>query len=293
MKRLTRILLFLAVAAAAWWLYRQGRLTVPAPLRDIAERAAETFKEKVQEASGEISAPPPLRAKIESPSARLTQSGALTWTNAHRAEAGLKPLALNAELNAAAKAKLDDLFANQYFAHESPSGDGPADLAEAAGYAYLSVGENLALGNFADDKTLVQAWMNSPGHRANILEPKFTDIGIAVGKGVFEGRTTWLAVQEFGRPRSACPQPSASLKAQIEADEAQLKVLTAEADAKRAELEAMKKPRTREQTDAYNAKVDAYNALVAEINALIAKIQGEVTVYNGQAQAFNACAQGG
>src|SRR5688572_23107544 len=182
------------------------------------------------------------------------------------------------------------MFDRQYFAHESPTGEGPADVIAAAGYDYVTVGENLALGNFADDRDLVQAWMDSPGHRANILEGKFTEIGVAVGRGMFEGRMTWMAVQEFGKPAADCPVVSAELQAQIEADKERLDGLEARADALKSEIESSKKPRTPEERDAYNAKVDEYNALAREINALIGQIQGEITVYNGQVQAYNACA---
>ena len=133
--------------------------------------------------------------------------------------------------------------------------------------------------------------MDSPGHRANILG-NYDEIGVAVRRGTYEGRTTWLAVQEFGRPLSACPQPDPSLKAKIDANKAQLAQLAAKADALRAEIESSRKLRTKEQVNAYNAKVAEYNALVKQLEALSQQIQGEVTVYNGQAQAFNACAKG-
>jgi uncharacterized protein YkwD len=283
-----RILLILAIAAAlagGWW-YVRGRPDLLMPIEDAAERVAETVKEAAQV----VSAPPPLRKEEDAPNARLTAEGVFSETNRHRAENGRAALRHDAALDAAASAKLKDMFDRQYFAHESPTGEGPAEVIAAAGYAYITVGENLALGNFADDRELVQAWMDSPGHRANILEPKFTEIGIAVARGTYEGRLTWIAVQEFGKPLSDCPQVSASLEAQISSDKARLGSLQARADAIKAELEASKKPRTNEERDAYNAKVDAYNALAREINALIGQIQGEITVYNGQVQAFNACA---
>lgn len=294
----------LTLVAFGWTVVRTSPLMVPdlAQLRQVADLSAEVLTkagetvsrttEAVTKAAQEITLPEPLRAKTESPTAKLTQDGVLLWTNAaRRNNGGLKPLTLNTQLNAAAEAKLRDMFAKQYFAHVSPTGIGPSDLAKAADYVYLTVGENLALGNFADDQALVQAWMDSPGHRANILG-NYDEIGLAVGRGTYEGRTTWLAVQEFGRPRSACPNPDATLKTKIDADEVRLADVTAQADALRAELESTKRPRTREQVDAYNAKVNEYNALVEQINSLNREIQGEITVYNGQVQAFNACAGG-
>lgn len=292
MKKRTIIIELILVAALIglwWWLSRGGPVTGPdfEQLRQIARNAADTISETAKE----VSAPPPLRAKEESPTANLTRDGVLAWTNAARRDNGaLGALTPNAELDAAAEAKLKDMFDKQYFEHVSPSGIGPSDLAMRAGYAFLSVGENLALGNYADDQALVQAWMDSPGHRANILG-NYDEIGIAVGRGTYEGSTTWLAVQEFGRPLSACTQPDKTLQAKIDANKARLAILTAQAETLHAELAASKKPRTREQVDAYNAKVREYNAVVDKIDVLSQQTQGEVTVYNGQVQAFNACAQ--
>jgi len=285
MKRLALALVLAALLIGGWW-YVRGRPDLLMPIEDFAERVSETLNE----AADVVSAPPPLRKEGDAPNARLTEEGVFAETNRHRAENGVAALRYDATLDAAAEAKLKDMFDRQYFAHVSPTGEGPSDVIEAAGYAYVTVGENLALGNFADDRELVQAWMDSPGHRANILEPKFTEIGVAVARGMYEGRMTWMAVQEFGKPTSDCPLVSADLQARIETDKARLEALEARADTLKAEIEASKKPRTREERDAYNARVDEYNALAREINALIGQIQGEITVYNGQVQSYNACA---
>lgn len=289
LKKITALIIVIGAAGAMWWYAQGGSFLRPdiEQLRQIAQNAADT----VTDAAKNISTPPPLRATKESPTANLTRDGVLTWTNSARTEnGGLHALTLNARLSAAAEAKIDDMFAKQYFEHDSPSGVGPGDLADAAGYLYISVGENLALGNFENDQVLVQAWMDSPGHRANIVG-NYDEIGIAVRRGTFEGRTTWLAVQEFGRPLSACPAPDPTLKAKLDAGELRLNALVAQADALHVELEASKKPRTREQADAYNEKVGRYNALAEEINALNQSLQQTAATYNSQAQAFNACAQ--
>jgi len=290
MKRL--IALLLLAASAAWlWSVRERLFELRGRLPEFRRLAEERAAEAVAELKKEVSAPPPLRAPSRPPTAAaLTRNGAIQWTNAHRSEAGLPALAMNERLNAAAEAKLKDMFARQYFAHDSPDGRGPGDLADDAGYEFVAVGENLALGNYDGDKALVQAWMDSPGHRANILAGKFTEIGMAVGKGVFEGETTWLAVQEFGKPLSACPEPPAGLKARIETEEGQLDSLKARADAKRAEIDAMGEPRTRPEAEEYNRKVDEYNSLVRQVNAYIDELKTLVAEYNRQVQAFNACA---
>jgi uncharacterized protein YkwD len=231
--------------------------------------------------------PPPLRSALDQANAHLTVAGTIERTNQQREIAGLLPLNENPKLDQAAELKLKDMFDDQYFEHISPSGDGPSDLANEVGYKYIMVGENLALGNFKDDQTLVQAWMDSPGHRANILNDRYQEIGVAVGKGLFEGKETWLAVQEFGTPLSACPQPSASLKAQINTNQARISSLQADLAAKKADLE--KNNYSRQE---YNRKVEAYNSEVAEVNSLISQTKALVNQYNSQVQEFNKCLEG-
>ncbi len=286
-KRLLLILGLAGLVAISWWYLYGDRFDVSSQLAVIEQHMADT----VQQAEGSlVSAPPPLRSAAEAASAHLTQDGVLYWTNQNRKANGDAELKYNAALNAAAQTKLKDMFAKQYFEHVSPDGVDPGKLAGQSGYLYLMVGENLALGNFKDDQALVQAWMDSPGHRANILEPKYVEIGIAVGQGMYQGHRTWIAVQEFGRPQSACPKPDSALAAQITDGKARLDQLEADAAAMKSDIDNSPHPRSRAEADAYNAKVEQYNALVKQINDLIAQLQGEITVYNGSVQAYNLCA---
>ncbi|HEX3099775.1 MAG TPA: CAP domain-containing protein [Patescibacteria group bacterium] len=227
-----------------------------------------------------------LRGPLDSlGSSNLTASGIITWTNTQRETQGLVPLHENALLRKAAEAKVDDMFAQQYFEHKSPDGKSPADIIHAAGYDYIVVGENLALGNFKDDETLVQAWMDSPGHRANILNGKYQEIGTAAKKGMFEGKEVWLAVQEFGAPLSACPTLNTNLKPQIDANRTQLAENQAELQRQKAALSAN---RYKSQDD-YNAAVAKYNALVDQTNKLSDATQAMVTDYNAAVNNFNKC----
>ena len=123
-------------------------------------------------------------------------------TNAKRQEAGLAPLAANEALAQAAAGKAADMFAKQYWAHVSPSGTQPWDFIRNAGYAYQAAGENLGR-DFMGSGELVDAWMASPTHRANIVNARYQEIGVAVVNGTLEGVETTLVVQMFGRPRSA------------------------------------------------------------------------------------------
>ena len=235
----------------------------------------------------EVNTPGALVAKIESERAFLTVGGVFQFTNAERVRLDLNTLESNATLNAVAKARLDDMFANQYFEHISPTGGSVSKEAQRFGYEYISIGENIALGNFEDDETLVAAWMASSGHRANILSTKFTEIGIAVGKGIYQGKSTWMAVQVFARPLSECSQVSVSLKSKIDSEKDEISSL--ETQIKQLEVELEKMEKNRSNREAYNQKVSEYNLLVRQINDLIAVVKSDITKYNDQVKQYNNC----
>ncbi len=102
--------------------------------------------------------------------------------NAERAKAGRKPLASYAPLTKVAYDKAVDMHNNNYFSHQSPTYGSPFDMMRAYGVTYSYAGENIAKGQRTPGEVM-QAWMNSPGHRANILGPNFTRIGVAYYKG--------------------------------------------------------------------------------------------------------------
>lgn len=128
-------------------------------------------------------------------------------TNAERAKAGLTALTNNELLNQAALAKANDMFLHDYWAHVSPNGTSPWVFIKNTGYAYTVAGENLAR-DFGDTPTMVQAWMDSPTHKANIIHPKYTQIGVAVVNGKLQGVETTLVVQMFGNPSVATAKTS-------------------------------------------------------------------------------------
>ncbi len=125
--------------------------------------------------------------------------------NGDRAQNSLRTLTMNPVLVAAAQAKADDMAAKGYFAHVSPQGVDPWHWFKEAGYAFDYAGENLAV-DFSDSGDVERAWMNSPTHRENILNPHFTEIGIATAEGTFQGRPTTFVVQAFGTPSSSDKQ---------------------------------------------------------------------------------------
>lgn len=120
-------------------------------------------------------------------------------TNQNRAVAGVQTLKANPLLERAAQEKADDMAAKSYFAHVSPDGKTPWYWLDRVGYNFSSAGENLAV-NFFDSTDIENAWMNSPGHRENILNPKYTEIGIATARGMYQGKETVYVVQFFGNP---------------------------------------------------------------------------------------------
>src|SRR3972149_542290 len=97
--------------------------------------------------------------------------------NIKRKEVNIGPLIVSAELSEAATKKASDMFSQNYWAHVSPTGITPWVFITQSGYDYVYAGENLAK-SFNTSEEVVEAWMNSQTHRANILKPEYTDIGI-------------------------------------------------------------------------------------------------------------------
>lgn len=128
----------------------------------------------------------------------------LDLVNAASVANGLGTLRMNATLEAEAEQYACELISFDFFAHVNPvTGSTLADRTAAFGYVYSVVGENLAAGQPTAQEAF-DDWMNSPSHRANILEPRFTEIGIGIRTGGTYG-TYW--VQEFGLPAPGRRQP--------------------------------------------------------------------------------------
>lgn len=245
----------------------------------------ENVRQEVKEIAQPIVASNPLISIVKRPSSVLSEIGVFIWTNTQRAVNGRKPLSRNELLDSVAQAKIDDMFARQYFAHVSPTDEGVGDIAKNIGYEFLLIGENLALGDFADDEALLVAWMDSPGHRANILNDKYTEIGVAVGKGNFDGRDTWLAVQSFGLPLSVCDRADEGLLADIDERTNELDELKETLDDLQSEIQSTFPKRG----VSYVNKVGEYNLLVGQYNSLLAELDLWIVNYNGQIDIFNAC----
>lgn len=129
----------------------------------------------------------------------------ISLSNQVRQEKNLPVLKFNPKLADAARRKAADMFADNYWSHTAPDGIQPWSFIIAAEYNYLHAGENLAR-DFKNPQTVVKAWMASPTHRANLLNPQYQDIGIAVVDGRLQGKETTLVVQMLGTPQTSSPQ---------------------------------------------------------------------------------------
>jgi hypothetical protein len=137
-------------------------------------------------------------------SSNLSNNALLQGTNAQRAADHEQPLVLNSQLNAAAQAKANDMAARNYWSHNTPDGRTPWSFITTAGYHYQMAGENLAYG-FNNAADTVSGWMNSPTHRANILNQNYKDVGFGVAQAAsYQGHgPTTIIVAEYGSPTGA------------------------------------------------------------------------------------------
>ena len=287
-RRLVIIAVAVVISAGALW-YFQKSLSLPLQILDPfgnPTAPAPTSSQPTQIFSAPTTSIQQAAKVAPKKTNALTVAGVIAETNSQRAANGNLPsLAENATLDDIATLRLDDMFTQQYFAHVGPQGESAISVASSVGYAHLALGENLALGNYAGDAGVVTAWMNSPGHRANILDTHYTQIGVAVREGMFEGQETWLAVQIFGRPASDCPAPDANLENSINVSEQQISSTSVELATDKAAIDAM----SPQSGPAYNAQVEDYNNLAAQYNTLGAETKTAIDTYDAQVTAFNAC----
>lgn len=248
--------------------------------------------------------------------AGLSSAGVIELTNRERLSflgAGSE-LKESAKLDLAAEYRVRDMFSKQYFAHESPQGLRMNYFLDKAGYDSLVSGENLAQGNFSGDADLVSGWMKSPGHRANILSDNFQEIGSAVGYGMFEGHNTWLAVQFFGTPSSACFAPDEDLGSKVDGLKAELADIEADLALMSQTIDSMKEEadklndrieelqdfgryseaaETNETLnrliDQINEKVKSYNLKVSDQKNIYARYRESADEYNAQVREYNQC----
>lgn len=159
----------------------------PTPTRILLPSAIPTSK------------PAPKPTSAPAPVFQGMRGETLSLINNERQSKGLSPLQSNSQLENSASKKAQDLLAKNYWSHTSPDGLEFWNFFESSGYNYLAAGENLAKGYF-DAQSLTSGWMQSEGHRNNILNPSYREIGISIVDGLFEGYQTKLVVAHFAQP---------------------------------------------------------------------------------------------
>jgi len=212
----------------------------------------------------------------------------LKFTNFERARVSLPVLSSSSILNQVASVRADDLFTNQYFDHNSPTGKSASEVAKQFSYDYLLIGENLALGSFDGDQGIVSAWMDSPGHKKNILNSRFTELGVAYKTGVYQGIDTVIAVQIFGLPLTQCLKPNQKTK-----DLADNSIVTISQMQKEAQIMFVNLTTIRNNPELdlsyYDQKIQEYNYMVRKINEAVAIMQNLINSYNIEVRNYNDC----
>jgi uncharacterized protein YkwD len=129
----------------------------------------------------------------------VTSNRIIELTNESRQQEGYSVLIRSSKLDASAMAKARHMIENNYFAHDCPNdGTTPWEFFKDADYNYTFAGENLAM-NFSEAEEAMQAWLDSPSHRANVMNNNYSEIGVAVLIGEIDGHQTTLVVQHFGK----------------------------------------------------------------------------------------------
>lgn len=179
MKKLIIILSIIVVAGVLVWVYltRSSVVVTPTPAVEATPAKSEL----------------PWNCYTDT----ITTSQLFTLTNVQRTSNGLPALVESPLLTQAATLKAQDEITNHYWGHDSPTGVQPWDWFNQVGYSYIYAGENLAQ-QFVTSDGVMTGWMNSPGHRANILNVHYLEVGFAVVCGMTNNNPTTLVVAEYG-----------------------------------------------------------------------------------------------
>lgn len=237
-----------------------------------ADALTEPLLEEIQSTDQSIELSQPTKSGFDNHMS-LTSDNIIWFTNYYRAQYGLKPLSLSDQLRNSAYYKSMDMFKHHYFAHYRPSNDmGFDNFVDNQKYAFIKIGENLAKGDFTTSKQIVDAWMNSPDHRQNILDTTYTEIGVSVDYGELDGERMVLITQHFGKPKTTCPTVNEQLRTKIS-------ILT-------KELIALKKSIDDEKSKDLDQLISQYNTTLKDREII-------VNTYNNQVSAFDACVSRG
>ncbi len=218
----------------------------------------------------------------------LNSDNILYFTNLERTKRGLKNLKFSSKLTRSANAKSRDMFAYQYFAHTSPNDSKKtfAYFIENESYSFARISENLAMGEFETAQQVVDAWMNSPDHRANILFPDYREIGASVQTSRMNGESVIMIVQHFGIPKSVCPSVSETMlnKLQTIQDDADI----AKQNAAKMEKD-INAPNNGLSSKEIDDLIGMYNITIRTYNSLVTQFQQFSAEYNSQVKKYDDC----
>ncbi len=245
------------------------------------------------------------------PQEPLTRGAIIKLCNDMRASHGLAHLAENQLLDKIAEDRVRDMFQKQYIGHVSPTGEQASDYAQRTGYHYKIIAENIAAGNFMNNQKVIDGWMQSPGHKQNMLSPDIKEIGVAIDKGQQQGANTWIAVQIFGLQslpvpeRTHCTAPPEGLLSEIESKKAELvnaenrlagfkqmleqESYAIEADRRNAGSSSQAVYNLNARISSYNERSAWYNNLVADVAAKRTILKTLAEDYNKRVQAYHEC----
>ena len=222
-------LIILALSGIGWILFNKK---IPKNLQDIKLPAISQI--------GTANTPGGLTGPTESVKAKtLSADKIIALTNEYRAKANLPALKKSILLTQAADIRTKDMFDKQYFEHTSPDGTKPSDVVLKVGYDFSVTGENIALGDFENEQDLVDAWYASPGHRANILNPEYTEIGVFSDLDAFQGNNKWISTQEFAKMAAKCTKPNQQLSTEINQKTTEYKNIQTQLDTLNQETQSL------------------------------------------------------
>jgi len=249
------------------------------------------------------------------PQEPLTKDAIIKLSNDTRSAHGYSPFAENQLLNKIAEERLHDMFQKQYIGHVSPTGEQASDCAQRVGYHYKRLGENIASGLFLNNQKVIDGWMQSPGHRENILSPDTKEIGVAIDRGQYQGANTWIAVQIFGlqsppvSSTKVCTPPPQDLYDEIESTKAEIinldnrlarfkqeldqEVSTIEADRRYVGNSGQAVNNLNIRINGYNEKSAWYNNSLADTMARRAILKTMAEDYNRRVQIYHDCENSG
>jgi hypothetical protein len=209
-------------------------------------------------------------------------------TNQQRENNGLPALTLNGQLNSAAQAKANHMFTHDYWAHVAPDGTTPWVFINNAGYSYTTAGENLAK-NFNTSNGVINGWMGSATHKANILSSGYKDVGFAAVNGVLLGEETTLVVAMYGAKATSAPVAAAPVASTPKKTTAPVVTKTIEQPAEKPAAKKETTPTPEKETTPQAAPVEVESEVSTapvQISAETGAVEGlstflPVKVYNG------------